>query len=125
MVFSRLKLQYLVLRHFSLNENLFRPQVWFCTAFINKKFSTSCLSRNFDNIFYFSDAIWQATLQWYGGGFLCKIVQASKQFSMYISSFMVVVGIFFLYEVYLLFCEPLIKSNRFPRTLYELNKKRC
>jgi len=36
-----------------------------------------------------TDAIWQKTLQWYGGGIMCRIVQATKQFSMFVSSFMV------------------------------------
>jgi len=36
-----------------------------------------------------TDGIWQSTLQWFGGHFLCKIIQSLKQFSMYISSFMI------------------------------------
>nr|ABR22597.1 gonadotropin-releasing hormone receptor 3a [Ciona savignyi] len=37
------------------------------------------------------DAIWNMTMSWLGGEFLCRLCQLLKQFGMYISSFMVVV----------------------------------
>ncbi|XP_039255686.2 gonadotropin-releasing hormone receptor-like [Styela clava] len=37
------------------------------------------------------DAIWNTTMEWYGGDFLCRAVNVLRQFAMYISSAMIVV----------------------------------
>ncbi|XP_020380515.1 gonadotropin-releasing hormone receptor-like [Rhincodon typus] len=37
------------------------------------------------------DGAWNITVQWYGGGFLCKVLNFFKLFSMYCPAFMVVV----------------------------------
>lgn len=36
------------------------------------------------------DAIWMLTVQWYGGNFLCKVVKFMQMFSLYLSTFVLV-----------------------------------
>ena len=40
----------------------------------------------------FPDGVWNITMSWNGGEFLCKVCQMMKQFSMYISSAMMMVS---------------------------------
>lgn len=49
----------------------------------------------------FLDAIWQTTVEWKGGEVLCRITNVLKQFSMYISSAIIVVSFYFLLQVLL------------------------
>jgi len=53
---------------------------------------------NHHNLLHFTDAVWNTTMQWLAGEFMCRLCQMMKQFGMYSSSFMVAVSWVLLFQ---------------------------